>query len=555
MTIEEILLSIAHPDIYRLNIFRITELPVDAEARDLSRRQATIKQARDIGVAIPPGYGRVLPLSEAVDEDLLSATFQHFEDPVRRLTDELFWFWPRPSETGRSDENLQALGRGEIDGVYQRWRQMSAAPDDQGTALHNLAILRHVQALNSEQAVLEGTLAGEEQHLLNSRWLEAYSYWKALLDNEAFWSRVTTRIRELDDPRLTTGMVVRFRARLPETLLTINARLAVAAAERGHVADSRRHLDLLRASGFAQTLQDDVLHRAIEPLQERVKTLTKLANEQSAADPRRGNSLANQLLEQAKPLLAVVDTLLPAGDVTRAGIHDEVAEWALTVEIRYGNKTDDWKTFMPLVDRLEPLQPGELVRTRIIKERAAVKSLMESLLCWYCKDRYAEKGATNNVKMYGNVRRYSVGYNTRRTEWQTLSVPVARCRECQQAQDKAHGLSSAGAWLGALLAVVLAIIITVQLVANVPPTQKFDYATDTYTPAPGDPSGMICLGVFIGIALLIVIAVIGSSIGTAIGSSQYLKPINTRKASDVKTHPLVAQQLAKGWKIGSRPST
>ncbi len=156
--------------------------------------------------------------------------------------------------------------------------------------------------------------------------------------------------------------------------------------------------------------------------------------------------------------------------------------------------------------------------------------------------------------MYGNVRRYYYG-NRRRTEWQTLSVPVARCSACQEAHKKSDTLGSTFGWIGALIAIVLGIIITMQLVASVPPTQQYDYTTGTYTPAPGDASGMVCLGIFIGAVVLTIFALAGAATGRLIGNHRYIKPAQSRPPLDVKTHPVVAQQLAKGWKIGSKPST
>lgn len=554
MAIEDILSKIARPELYMFNIFRITELPVDVEARDLSRRQATIKQALDIGVPIPPGYGRILPLDKALDANQLNTTFQLFEDPERRLIDEIFWFWPQPTADGRRDTVLQALGRGEIESTYQRWQRERDLPADEGTALHNLAVLSHAQVLDGELTTPHRELTVLERHQQFRLWQEAFACWKALLEQEAFWSRVTARIRALADPRLITGVVPRFRAQLPVTLLLINARLAVAAAERGNVPGCYYQLDLIASSGFDKQTADEALHRAIEPLHERIKALCKMTDEKTFAEPTQGHTLSTELLDQTAPVLKTLDLLLPDGDATREGIHDEIADIALIAETRYGNKTDDWRTYLPVSERIEPLVAGELLFSRLKSEREKVKGFLESRLCWYCHTGYVEEKAEHKVKMYGNVMRYYVGYNRRRVQWQNLTISVGRCSDCADMHGKVEHWRIVGRRLGTLFALISGGIIFARFAAAAPPTSIYDSTTGNYVPGPPDLGGAILGGLAIGIVLVVLFSMIGARIGKAISETRYLKPQKVRAQNDVRSHPVVKEWLSRGWRIGNRPT-
>lgn len=530
-TPEKILLNVAQPELYRLNSFRVTELPVDAEARDISRRQAVIKQAIEIGVPIPPGYGRVLPLKEQTGADQLSEAMQNLTDPGQRLIDEIFWFWPREMGKSREDPALTTLGSGEISQVYSNWLQLRDVPGDEGNALHNLAILSHVLALDWEHTALARDLQPEEQQERDTWWKRAFQSWRALLENEAFWSRVTARIRALDDPRLTTGMVQRIRMNLPQALLSINAHLATNAAERDDVAECQRQLDLLHDSGFDKQDVSDALHHAVEPLRERIKAQCKKIDPQIVLDNLgQASDKTLTFLDQTEPMLKMLNRLLPAGDATRDGLHDEVASRALQAAITYGNKTEDWRASMSIIKRVQPLAVGELLRERVEENYKIIDANIQAMLCWYCQTRFAQKGLHHDIPMYGNVRTYFVGYNQRRTEWQRLNVPVQCCRECWELHDRARTFKSIGGVLGGIVAALGIFPVSSIATAILP----------SWGPCPD----------FIAVALLFWLLI---SLGIRCGSSIILAPKKVRAERDVQSFPAVQFMMTLGWKIGTKP--
>lgn len=534
---EEILLSIAHPDLYRLNIFRITELPVDAETRDISRRQAMIKQARDIALPLPAGYGRAMPLRKEPDPDQLSEAFQHLGVPERRLIDEIFWFWPRQFGMSRNDEVFAALVRGEIGQVAKLWRQQQGMPGNAGNALHNLAVLNHTLALEWENTALTRALTQQEQQERDACWEEAFKSWCALLESEAFWSQVTARIRALDDPRLTTGMVRRIRDCLPLTLLSINARLAVSAAEKNDLKECKRQQWLLRNSGFTQQTADEAMHAAVEPLRERVKTLCKMADNQALADPKKAHGVASKLLDQSAPLLKVLDALLPKNDATRDGIHDEIALIAMLAVVSYGNQTDDWSEVIPIVERIHPLAMGELLRERIMTNLTTSRSNQIFLQCWYCQRRRADKNAAYSAHMYGDVTRsYYVGRT--RVEWRKLAVPVNRCQACQKLHSKAQMFKTLGMLLGVLLAIVLGVLAL----------GAFSTPADS-----SSTSSNFLVGILFWLGLAWFLGWLGLALGRELDTSVFLSPQGVRAEQDVSEFPPVARLLKEKWKFGDKP--
>ena len=59
---SEVLLDAARSNLYRINAFRIAEMPIDASARELSKRQRIVEMANNTGLQIPSGSGRAIPL-------------------------------------------------------------------------------------------------------------------------------------------------------------------------------------------------------------------------------------------------------------------------------------------------------------------------------------------------------------------------------------------------------------------------------------------------------------------------------------------------------------
>jgi hypothetical protein len=274
-------------------------------------------------------------------------------------------------------------------------------------------------------------------------WRAAFRRWKLLLDNEAFWSRLTARIHALDDPRLTTGTSRRMRESLPLALLSINAQLALRAAQAGNEADVKRQIAVLRDSGFDQKIIGEALHRVVEPLRERIKTMCQFAARDASADARHADATTHRLFEHSCPVLASIDYLLAPGDPVRDGAHDEVALKALEALIPFGRETQDWKTFLELLEEARKIAASTSAVSRI-EENLTV--LRENLridrenrlqgICFFCEERPTEKIFEIEVPMHGNVQHQLVEYNKTRTTWNHNVIRVPRCSVCARIHEQ-----------------------------------------------------------------------------------------------------------------------
>jgi hypothetical protein len=554
---SDVLCETVRPELYRLNAFRVAGLPVDATMRDISRHTEKLKMMGKLGTGAHRADG-FLSLDPAPDADAMREAMQRLRDPERRLVDEFFWFWPHDLGKSRNDGALAALARGDVQEAAEIWMEQEKAGSESGVSTHNLAVLAHAAALDLEHAARSGRLAAEKAGQRGLYWQQASHRWKRLLDQEGFWSRLASRIRELDDPRLTTGTARRIRASLPLALLSINAELAVRAAERGDNDEMRRQLELMERwehqapneqqvcpscgrSGNAlrcdscgvrlvtRTFRNEALARAVAPIRERIKSLCATAEPEADARPEHADQVTRRLMDQTRPLLDVLDCVLPSDSSTRTAAHDEVALRALACEIPFANKSENWKVALELLELAIPLASSESARARLQENLKTVQGNLEYQeefgTCWFCKERPAERGAETEVKMHGNVTRTPTWQGTH-IQWRTSTISVPRCHSCKEAHE------GMGTW-------VLAGGVTGLLIGMGACWVAANLASKADTDAAGIVSFLIGAGLF-------------TLIGYLCGLARFPKGIKHESAKN--EFPAVKRKKAEGWEFGEKPS-
>ena len=452
----EPLLAIAGADLYRRNGFRALGLLAGADMRDIQKRFTMLEMSERTGA--PLSWSRVLAPVPPLEPHEIRDAARGLRDPESRLLSELFWFW---SDGEATSEGLVHLGEGDVEATRSLWWKTAENGGDRMVAIHNLAVLHHALALDLEsqgKTTANGRAADRDRH-----WREALSCWGRILDEEAFWSRVTERIRELDDARLPTGTARRFRDTLPLALLSINAKLALEAIERdgpdaGTHTEAQRHLDLMRASKLPARDVDEALRRAVEPTIRRLNILCTRAAADAGKDKSLANQVTVQLLEQAMPLLHIVDAMLPDGHAAREAVRDELAQRAMGCVIDFGNATEKWIETLDLFTRIKPLPVGTRALTRFQENLEILTQNAANSRCWFCEKHEAENGLGIEIKMFGDVQRIPMGYQTR-TTWNHITIKVPRCPACKQKHDRNERRTSwrgagTGAVVGALASVL-----------------------------------------------------------------------------------------------------
>lgn len=363
---HESLLAYAVPEIYCLNAFRVTQLPVNATQREVTRQVEKISMAEKVGVAVEV-RGGLMPLTAAPDSDGLRRAVERLRDPDERLVDEFFWFWPLGDGDG-PDAALVALSTEGTAAAVQLWDSTVRRRGRKGAiALHNLAVVAHAAALDAELDERAGKLSEERRGALDSLWSTAFQRWTELLESDAFWSAVLQRAAGVGDPRLVASDVVALYGTLPEALATVSARLAVANFNAGQKEACKRVFTQLHNSG----LPPEAIHRAVRealgPARARLKASFDSVEKRPDGAPREILVAAGRLLEQTEPLLLLIDMALPEGDATREGLHDDLALTVMGMTITYVNESEDLRGSIPWLERTASIAEGEAALDRVVE--------------------------------------------------------------------------------------------------------------------------------------------------------------------------------------------
>ena len=425
---SDILIASANPGMYVHNAFRVLELPVDATPREIMKRQQMIEMARKTGMPIPPGPARCMPLASPPDEDAVRQAIQRLQDPEKRVTDELFWFWPHSFGQSRTDSGLQALALGDVTGAQSIWTGQAIKQSESYVSMHNLAVLSHIATLEIEDG-LKDQGKQQDNDILDAFWKKTYKYWQDVIQYEGFWSRLSTRIREMNDPRMTTGVARRMRSSMPKALLSINARLAVQAAEKENADGVDRQIRIMKSAGFSEDVVTKELHEAVYPIREMIKLLCSKAKSEADSNPDKGDDIAQLLIDNTRKPLSALDRILTGGNIIREGAHDEVAERILFLQIKISNDYNKHQEAINLLDKALTIVAGAVLKTRIEENRKIIVSNLEYHktyeTCWFCKTNPPDDKSKHDVKMYGNVTR-SFGKIT----WNYNTFTVPRCKVC-----------------------------------------------------------------------------------------------------------------------------
>ncbi len=374
----QVLLDMCTPFIYIHNAFRITGLPCDATTRDIKRRVDDLKAANDLGDAVAE-HTHAFALTPPPSSHNIRDAANRLHDPQCRIIDEFFWFWPYEWGTGYDDPALSPIRCSDKDHAFELWRAAESCsdPTERVVAVHNLAVMYHLVALDSEQVALRSDLDAKQLSTIATYWREAFKRWENLTEDEVFWSYITTRIRAMGDPRLTTGFARRLRYTFPEALDRINAHLAVSFAENSKFQLASKHVAYMRETHAGQDNIENTLASIVKPIRDRILTAVSSAVSVSRKMPKNAHAAVNDLINATREPLQVLEVLYDAQDHQRMDLFDEVADACLKCQIAYGRATEDWSTCQRMLTQALSLAHSDEVKNRL-QENLAIVSQNDS---------------------------------------------------------------------------------------------------------------------------------------------------------------------------------
>lgn len=514
---SEILLQFAQPDIYRNNAFRVLQVPVTASARELSTRLRKLEIMEKLENAEQEAHS-ILPLTQPIEGDARREAAQRLNDPESRLVNELFWFWPlRLDMLEEKDEALDVLSRGELWDAVSIWNSHEVEGSEANVSVHNLAVMFHALALDLEHSKTGRSLSKKEVEQKRDYWKQAFTKWHILLNDDRFWQRVMDRIRELDDPRLTISTAYGLREGLPLALLSINATLAVRAAQKGNNEDASYHSRLMRESGFDRSVVYGAMRRAATPIRDRLKIICTNAEGKIDKAPKYADKVARTMINQTSEPLSTLDILLPKAHPTREAAHDDVALLILRSQIAFANETEKWPISLRLLKQAKQIAMSASMQRRIEENIKTVREILLHTTCWFCRKRPAHSTSAAEVMMYREVDRVGSWFSTK-VYWQQVTLTVPRCSRCKSVHTTRKPV-------GCLVGILIGLGVLVVCYAS------------------GITNWLIIL-VSAGVC-----SVIGYGIGSALSRpTRGIKPENAKNA-----FPRVRQLLSEGWQLGEKP--
>ena len=359
------MLDVATPEMFRINAFRITGLPVDATTREITKHADKLKMMEELGEGKSVHTG-ALALKTPPTVDQIREAIQRLKDPELRIIDEFFWFWPRQFGKSSSDPAFKALESGDADAALEIWKALETSSSDGFIAMHNVAVLRHLLALEWENHYAKtGEFTEANRRKTEKMWRAAFKRWDLLATDDLLWESVSARIKQLDDPRLTSGFARRMRATLPHALDKINAELAVRYAEGGRIEMARVHVQFMRETNEGLDNIEKTAELVLVPVLNRLKQQIQRAKDHAAKDANGAATAVRDLLKHAGQTGSLFALFLGSQSSAWNDFSDEVATVCNRLQLDYHKATNDDTTCLTVLKAILPFAASPALRQLI----------------------------------------------------------------------------------------------------------------------------------------------------------------------------------------------
>lgn len=338
LSLHERLLEVADINFFKENAFRVTGLQIDASTREISKHGDRLRMLEELGGGTT-GINNVFSPTAAPSGDDIRAALQRLKNPVHRLVDEIFWFWPEIS--CETDPAIRALVQGQHRQAMAKWMEKEKISEDPIIAMHNIAVAYHLLALDKECQQMESIGQAQNDTDVDTYWGSAHRRWGDILGRELFYRKVESRIDRIDDPSLPANFQSKMQGSIRMALCKIHALLTIGFAQKGMIERARFHTELLAKLDADTGAGARAAALVVDPIKSRLRQHIQSAKKVGTDTPLKGATAATQLMTQADKEIFLMSLLLAESSMESVEIADEIAITCNRLLVQYNEKADD----------------------------------------------------------------------------------------------------------------------------------------------------------------------------------------------------------------------
>jgi len=365
--------------IYATNAFRLLQLPVSSTDRDITHRKQIIEISLKNQSPVPDGPCKIYPIDITDDHLDLNNLVDSLRDPIRRFYQEFFWFWPVSDDVEQTDPGLPTLSMGGVKKPVKIFSLNSFDPKEAAINLHNMAIFNHFCALNNPESKSSQEIIGF--------WQEAYKYWSDLAVLSDFWSLLSSRVREVNDPRLSDNHVTTLRESALSILAFTNAQQAVRLIETEDIEGATELLKLI-PTNQKNLPRNNILKLATSTNKERLLAAESAVEPKMKEDPARCDDEIESLLTEGNEELRIFGTIFSNTSPEFAILRDGLVEAVLNALDEFFIKTEDYSRSIDLIKSIEKIPINSKIKKEINNRLENYTDFGDNKHFWHCKDYY-----------------------------------------------------------------------------------------------------------------------------------------------------------------------
>ena len=365
--------------IYAANAFRLLQLPITATDRDITKRKQIIEISQKTQVPVPDGPCKIYPIVNNGNQLDLNNLVDSLRDPVRRFYQEFFWFWPISDNEGQPAPDLHIQTASNTNKTVKIFSIDNYDPRTSAINLHNLAIFNHFCAVNNPES--------KSRTEISDFWQEAYKYWKDLAVLSDFWSLLSNRIREVNDPRLSDAHVTTLRNSALSILGFSNAQQAVRLIENDDIQGSQELLQLI-PSNRRNLPRKNILKLATTTNRERLLAVESGVKRVSKDDPAHCDDEIESLITESVEELKVFSTLFSNTSTEFQTLRDGLIDTVFDALDTFFIKTEDYHRCIDLVKKIKQIPTNSKITEEIIARLEKYTDFGDNRQFWHCKNYF-----------------------------------------------------------------------------------------------------------------------------------------------------------------------